>query len=130
MCIGEVVIDTDHAVVFIRVAFVRGDQVPGSVPIVCSIRRRKQVEELLHTWIDSDDNTSVRRSVTAGRWVAVRGQQTLMGKGIRHRGDCCGCLYFPESLIAHVKKGTTTHQRPANSSAELVADKRRTRSST
>ena len=53
-----------------------------------------------------------------------------MGKRIRHRGDCCGCVYFPKSLIVRVKKGATTYQRTANSSTELVADKRRNWSST
>src|SRR5262249_47921993 len=47
MCVREVVIDTDHAVVFVSVPFIRGDQISGSVIVVCSVRRRKQVEELL-----------------------------------------------------------------------------------
>src|SRR5215469_7626129 len=51
-----------------------------------------------------------------------------MGKRVRHCGDRCGRLYFPESLIAHVKKGTPTQQRPANASAELIAHKRGDRS--
>src|SRR5215470_12841229 len=124
MGVREVVIDTDHAVVFGCVSLVRCDQVPGSVTVIGSIRRREEVEELLHTRIDSDGNTLVRRSVTAGRWVAACRQQTFMGKRVRHRCDCRGCLYFPKSLIAHVEEGMATNQRPADSSSELVANKR------
>src|SRR5215475_10585519 len=47
-----------------------------------------------------------------------------MCKRIGHRGDCRRCLYFTKPLIVREKKGATTHQRPANSSTELVADKR------
>src|SRR5215467_10822906 len=110
MRVREVVIDTDHAVVFGCVSLVRGDQVRGSVTVICSIRRREQVEELLYARIDRDGNTPVRRCVTTGRWIAVRRQQAFMGKGVWHRGDCGGRSYFPESLIVHVEKGTTTHQ--------------------
>src|SRR5262245_58092584 len=56
MGVGEVVIDADHAVVLISGALVGGDQVPGSVPIVCSIRSRNQVEKLPYARINSDDN--------------------------------------------------------------------------
>lgn len=41
MRIGKLMIGPDQAVVLIRVTFVRGDQVPSSVTVVCSIRWRK-----------------------------------------------------------------------------------------
>src|SRR5262249_11537460 len=92
--------------------------------VICSIRSREQVKKLPHARIDCDGNTRARRCVTAGRRVAVRRQQTFMRKRVRHCGDCGGCSYFPESLIVRVKKRATAHQRTANSSTELVADKR------
>ena len=39
--VGEVVVDPDHTVVLINVPLVIGDQIPGPVPIVCSVRGRK-----------------------------------------------------------------------------------------
>lgn len=66
-------IDTDYAVVLVSSALVGGDQVAGSVPIVFSIRRRNQVEELLYARINCDSNTSVRSGVAAAPGLAVGG---------------------------------------------------------
>src|SRR5262249_34896513 len=124
MRVREVVIDTGHSVVLVSGALVGGDEVPSSVTVICSIRKWDQVKELLYARIDSDGNAPVWRGVTAGRWVTVSGQQALVGKRVRHCGDCRGCLYFPKPLIVREKKGATTKQRPAHSGTELVADKR------
>ena len=60
MRVGEVVVDTDHAVILVGVALVRRDQISGSVTVVCSIGRRKQREELLYAGINSDCNATAR----------------------------------------------------------------------
>src|SRR5712692_6357180 len=121
MRVGEVVIDTDHAVVFVCVALVRSDQVPGSVTLVCSIRRRNEREKLLYPRVNSDGNAPVRSGVGAGPRVAGGRQQTLMRKDIGHRGNCCRCLYFAEALIVCKKESAVMHYRAADASAELVA---------
>src|SRR5262249_1439705 len=69
----EVVVDPHYAVVLVRGALIGGDQVPGSVPVIGSIRRRNQVEELLYARINCDSNTSVRSGVAAARWASGRG---------------------------------------------------------
>src|SRR5215467_6064749 len=105
MRVGEVVIDTNHAVVFISGALVGSDYVPGSVPIVCPVRSGKQIEEPLYARINSDGDARVRSGVAAAPRVAGRRQQTLMGSRIGHSGNCRGCLYFSEPIIICIKKG-------------------------
>src|SRR5215813_9436545 len=104
MHVGEVVIDTDHAVVFIRGALVSGDQIPRSVAIVCSIRRRKQVEERLYVRVNSDGHARVRSGVAAASRVAGRGQQALMGKRVGRRGNSVSCLNFRKAFKVSKKE--------------------------
>src|SRR5215813_9291820 len=105
MLVGEVMIDADHPAVLISGALVGANQVPGSVPIVCSIRRREQIKELLHARINSDANTRVRSGVAAARLVTSGGQQALMGKRVGYRSNCCGCLYLAKALIVRKEEG-------------------------
>jgi len=53
------VVDPKHSVVLICVAFIGRDQVSGSVPIIDSIRRRKEIEKLLYSGIDSDGKATI-----------------------------------------------------------------------
>src|SRR5262245_2093472 len=116
MLIGEVMVDTDHSVVLVRFALVGGDQVPGSVPIVCPIRQWKQVEELLYARINCEGNAPVRSGVVAGPRAIGRRQQALMGKRVGHSGDGCGRLHFTEPLVICKKERAVMHQWPTNSS--------------
>src|SRR5215813_1962676 len=74
MCVREVAIDTDHTVVFVSVPFIRGDQISGTVIVVCSVRRSKQVEELLYARINSDGDASIRSRVAAATRITPRRQ--------------------------------------------------------
>src|SRR5215472_9145669 len=127
MRVGEVVVDADQAVVFPGVAFVGGDQIPGSVPIVGAIRRRKQCEEWRYAGINAQRNAIVWSGAVAGSRVVGRGQQALMSKRIGHRSNCRGCPHFTEPLIVYKKEGAVMRQRPSDSSSELVAHKCRNR---
>src|SRR5215831_21187033 len=53
-----------------------------------------------------------------------------MSKRVGHSGDRGRCLYFTEPLIIDIKKSAIMQQRPANSSTELIAHKRRDGSKT
>ena len=127
MCVGKVVVDANHTVVLTGCAFVRGDQFAGSIPIVRSVRRRHQIEKRLYQRIDRNGDTSAGSGVAAGGRITSGGQQSLMGKGVGHRGDCRGCLYFAKSLIVDKEERAITLQWPADSGAELIADERRDR---
>jgi hypothetical protein len=108
-------------VVFIRGTLVRRDQVAGSVPDICSIRGRKEGEERLHAGINSNRNAIEGSGAGAGAGITSRGEQTLMGKGVRHGGNCREGLYFTKTFIVCKEKGSIMHQRPSDGSAELVA---------
>src|SRR5215469_11081669 len=121
MRVGEVVVSPDHAVVLISSAFIGGDQVCGSVPVVCSICWGKQREELLYARINSDRNTATRVGVAARSSIAGRGQQALMSKGIGDRRNRRGCLHFTEAFVAGEKECAVMHDWAADGRAELVA---------
>src|SRR5262245_20389103 len=46
-----------------------------------------------------------------------------MGKRVGHGGDGCGCLHFTEPVVICKNERAVVHKWPADSSAELVADK-------
>src|SRR5580698_6558816 len=48
MGVRKVVVDPNHTVVLTSVAFVSGDQFPGSVPIAQSVRRRQHTQKRLY----------------------------------------------------------------------------------
>src|SRR5580698_9913860 len=105
MCIGKVVIDAHHTVVLAGVAFVRGDQFAGSIPIVRAVRDRQQTEKRLYQRIHRNGDTATRVGVAAGGRIRSGGQQSLMGKGVRDRGDCSSRLYLPKSLVVGKEEG-------------------------
>ena len=74
MRVGEVVVDTDHAVILVGVALVRRDQVSGSVTVIRSIRRKKEREKLLYPRTDWDGNATARVGFPARSRIAGRGQ--------------------------------------------------------
>src|ERR1051326_3065919 len=86
MRIREVVVDTEHAVILTRVSLIGRDQVAGSVPIVRSIRSRKQFQELLYARINANGNAPVRRRRAAAPRIGW-GQQASMGKCVGHSGN-------------------------------------------
>src|SRR5262245_33782515 len=47
-----------------------------------------------------------------------------MSKGIGDSGNCCRCMYFSKAFVVYKEEGAVMHQWPANSSTELVANKR------
>src|SRR5580658_4951627 len=124
---GKVVVDPNHAMVLAGIAFIGGDQFSGSIPIVRAVRRRDQVEKRLYQRIDWDGDTPAGSSVRAGGRMTSGGQQSLMGKGIGHRGDCSRSLYLPKSFIVYKEEGVIMLQRPSDPSTELIADKLRDR---
>src|SRR5690348_13985423 len=73
MSVGKVVVEMDHAVVLINGALVIGDQVRGSVPIVCSIRKRKQSEKLWYARVNRNNN--------AAAWIGVIATPRIGGRG-------------------------------------------------
>src|SRR5580692_3255647 len=96
---GKVLVDANHPVVLTSCAFVSGDQFPGSVPIVRSVRRRQHTEKRLYRRIHRNGDTSAGGSVGAGGRIPGGRQQPPMGECVRYRGNCRGCLHFAESLI-------------------------------
>src|SRR5271165_673356 len=124
MGVRKVVVDANHTVVLARAALISGDQFAGSIPIVWSVRSRQQIKKRSCQGIHRNGDASARSSVAAGRRVGSGGQQSLMRQGIRHRGNCRGCLYFAKPLIIGKKEGAITPQRPSDSGAELIADER------
>ena len=90
-------------------AFIRGDQVPGPVPVVCPIRRRKKGKERLRARINTDGNATVGSGTAASARITRRRQQALMGKRVRDGRDRCGCLHFAEAFIAHKKECSVMH---------------------
>src|SRR5262249_40360049 len=119
-----------HAVVLTSGTFIGCDQVPGSIPVDCSIRRRNQIEKLLYARINAHGNTPARSGIGAAARIRNRGEQALMGKRIRHGGNRCGCLYLAKPLIVRKEEGAVMRQGPSESSTELVAHKRRYRGAT
>src|SRR5580693_6096071 len=122
MGVGKVVVDANHAVVLTGVAFVRGDQFAGSIPIVRSVRDRQQIEKRLYQRIHRNGDASARVGVAAGGRITSGWQETLVGEGIGYRGDCRGCLYLAKSLIVDKKERAITLQWSSHSSAELIAN--------
>src|SRR5580698_5020527 len=122
MFVGEVVVDANHPVVLTGVAFIRGDQFAGSIPIVRSVRRRQQIEKRLYQRIHRNGDAAAGSRVGAGGRVSSRGQQSLMGKGVGHRGNCRGCLYLTKSFIVNEEESSIPRQRPSHSSTELIAN--------
>src|SRR5580658_162418 len=122
MGVGEVVVDAHHTVILAGVAFIRGDQFTGPIAIVRAVRRRDQIEKRLYQGIDRDGGTSAGSSAAASRRISSGGQQSLVGKGVGHRGYCSGRLYLPKSLVVDKEEGTIMLQWPSGSSAELIAD--------
>src|SRR5690349_2847324 len=108
-------------------AFVGSDQVAGSVPIVCSIRGRNQVEEWLDARIHSDSDTPIRRRRAAGRRIGRRGQQSSMGQRVWRRGNRGGRPDFTKSLVVCEEEGPVALQRPSPSNPKLIADETRYR---
>src|ERR1700735_341414 len=124
---GKVLVDANHAVVLTSCAFVSGDQLAGSVPIVRSVRRRQHTEKRLYQRIHRNGDTSAGGGVGAGGRITRGWQQSLMGESIRYRGNCRGRLYLTESLIVGKEESSVTLQRPSKSSTELIADELRDR---
>src|SRR5580704_16170277 len=106
MGIGKVVVYSHHSVVFAGVAFVCGDQFAGSIAVVRAARRRDQIEKRLYQRIHRNGDTATRVGVAAGCRISSGGQQSLMGKGVGHRGDCSRRLYLPKSLVVDKEEGT------------------------
>src|SRR5580700_4790370 len=127
MCIREVVVDADHAVVLAGIAFISGDQFAGSIFIVWSIRGRQQIEKRLYQRIDRNADASARGGVAAAGRITSGWQQSLMGEGIGYRGNCRGCLYFVKPLIVDKEERVITLQWPSDSRTELIADEWRDR---
>src|ERR1700722_20927748 len=127
MCIGKVVVYAHHAVIFAGVAFIRGDQFAGPIPIVWSVRRSDQIEKRLYRRIDRNGDTPAGSSAAASGRITSGGQESLMGKGIRYGGNCSRRLYLPKSLIVDKEERVITLQWPADSSAELILDELRDR---
>src|SRR5580692_8442757 len=127
MFVGKVVIDANHAVVLTGVAFVRGDQFAGSIPIVRSVRRRQQIEKRLYQRIHRNSDTATRIGGAAGGRIRTRWQQTLMREGIGYRGNCRGCLYLAKPFIVDEEERVIMLQWPSDSGTELIADERRDR---
>src|SRR5580658_7350100 len=123
MGLRKVVVDANHTVVLSSCAFVSGDQLPGSVPIVRSVRRRQHTEKRLYRRIHRDGGTSAGGGVGAGGRITGGWQQSLMGEGVGYRGNCCGCLYLTESLIVGKEESSITLQWPSDSRTELIANK-------
>src|SRR5580698_1911194 len=124
---GKVVVDANHTVVLAGGAFVSGDQFAGSIAIVRAVRDRQQIEKRLYQGIHRNGDTAPWVDVAASGRIASGGQQSLMGKGVGHRGDCSRRLYLPKSLVVDKEEGTIALQWPAESSAELIADELRDR---
>src|SRR5579862_2344511 len=124
---GEVVVDADHAVVLTGVAFVSGDQLAGSISIVRSVRRRQQIEKRLNQRIDRDGGASAANSVAAAGRITRGWQQSLMGEGVGHGGNCRNRLYFAKPLIVYKEERMIALKRPSNSGVELVPDELRDR---
>jgi hypothetical protein len=74
---GKVVVDANHTVVLTSGAFVGGDQFAGSIPIVGSVLKRQQIEELLGQRIDGNGDTSAGGGVAAPGGITGGGQQSL-----------------------------------------------------
>ena len=87
MCIREVVVDADHAVVLAGIAFISGDQFAGSISIVRSIRGGQQIEKRLYLRIDRNGDASAGGGVAAAGRVTSGWQHSLMGEGIGYRGN-------------------------------------------
>src|SRR5262249_25141763 len=119
MCVGEVVIHTDHAVVLVGGTLIGGDQVSSSVAIVCTVRNWKQLEKVLYARIDFDGHAPFRSGVAAAARITGRWQQTSMSKRIGYRGNCCGCLHLTKPLVVCKKECSIVHQRPSGAGAEL-----------
>src|SRR5580658_3825131 len=122
MCIREVVVDADHAVVLAGIAFISGDQFAGSISIVWSIRGGQQIEKRLYQRIDRNGDASARGGVAAARRITSGWQQSVMGEGVGRRGNCRGCLYFAKPLIVDKEERAIALQWPSDSGAELIAD--------
>ena len=127
MCIGKVVVYAHHTVVFAGVAFIRGDQFAGPIPIVWSVRRSHQIEKRLYRRIDRNGDTATRVGVAAGGRIRSGWQETLVGEGIGHRSDCSRRLYLPKPLVVDKEERVITLQWPTESGAELIADELRDR---
>jgi hypothetical protein len=84
----------------------------------------------MYARINFDSNAPGRCGVAAVDRLTGGGQQTSMGKRIRHSGNRYGCLYFTKPLIVRKEEGAIMHQRSSYSRAELVAHKRRDRTGT
>src|SRR5580698_9766240 len=121
---GEVVVNANHTVVLASGAFVSGDQFTGSIPIVWSVRRMQQIEKRLYQRINRNGDTSAGGGVAAAGRITSRRQQSLMGEGIRYRGNCRGCLYFAKPLVVDKEERVITLQWPSDSGTELIADER------
>src|SRR5580692_1104208 len=127
MFVGKVVIDANHAVVLTGVAFVRGDQFAGSIPIVRSVRRRQQIEKRLYQRIHRNGDTATRVDVAASGRIRSGWQQTLMREGIGYRGNCRGCLHLAKPFIVDEEERVIMLQWPSDSGTELIADEWRDR---
>src|SRR5580698_5902762 len=127
MCTGKVVVYAHHTVIFAGVAFIRGDQFAGPIPIVWSVRRSDQMEKRLYRRIDRNGDTPAGSSAAASGRITSGGQQSLMGKGVWYRGNCSRRLHLPKPLIVDKEERVITLQWPAESGAELIADELRDR---
>src|SRR5580704_12618714 len=127
MFAGKVVVDANHAVVLTGVAFVRGDQLAGPIPIVRSVRDRQQTEKRSYQRIHRNGDTATRVGIAAGGRIRSGWQQTLMREGIGYRGNCRGCLYLAKPFIVDEEESAIPRQWPSHAGAELIADERRDR---
>src|SRR5271165_4495598 len=127
MGVRKVVVDANHTVVLSSCAFVSGDQFPSAVPIVRSVRRRKQTEKGLYRRVHRNGDASAGGGVGAGGRITGGWQQSLMGEGVGYRSNCRGCLYLTESLIVGKEESSIMLQWPSDSNTELIADEWRDR---
>src|SRR5580698_1140395 len=127
MCTGKVMVYAHHTVIFAGVAFIRGNQFAGPIPIVWSVRRSDQIEKRLYRRIDRNGDTLAGSSAAASGRITSGGQESFMGKGIRYGGNCSRRLYLPKSLIVDKKESAIMLQWATESRAELIADKLRDR---